>query len=201
MPVTRFAVLDEATAARLWELYHEGFGPLATHAVARQVLRRDEFADRMRDARVWKYVQRDAGGAVIGLATITRHLETVLGISPEYFAARWPAEHAEGRIYYVGFVLVAVQHRGAGHYAELVQAVVGPAAAAGALVGFDISAANDELRDVLHATGRRAGPGTVPDLQTLDAQQFYAVTFRAPDGVGPTRDGRVLDLTETPAEL
>lgn len=201
MPVTRYAVLHQATAAQLWELYEEGFGPLAARSVARQVLNHGEFVDRMRDARVWKYVQRDDDGAVIGLATLTRHLETVHTISPEYFAARWPREYAEGRVYYVGFVLIAAQRRHQGHYAELVRAVVGAAAAARALVGFDISTRNDELLDVLQATGRRAGPDAVPDLVTLDAQTFYAVTFRAPDGQGPTRDGTVIDLTETTAAV
>jgi GNAT superfamily N-acetyltransferase len=198
MPVSRLAVVDEATTEQLWELYREGFGPLATRAVTRQVLYRHEFLERMRDGRVWKFVQRDEGGAVVGLATLTRHLETVVGISPDYFAARWPQEYAEGRVYYVGFVLVVSERRRQGLYAELVQAVVHMIARARAVAGFDICAYNLEVLDVLRATGRGAGPEAVPDLLTLDTQTYYAVSFRQLGSAGPTQDGRVIDLTGTP---
>jgi hypothetical protein len=203
MHVRRLAILDEATTERLWELYRAAFAPLAEATPDRQFLHHGEFRDEMSDARVWKYVGFDEqDGEPFALATLTRHLEAMSWVSPEFFAARWPQEYAEGRVYYVGFVLVDVQRQRRGSYRELVDAVVRTLVARRAVAGFDISRQNDDVRGVLKATMRNAGAGVIPDVVTLGVQTYYAVTFRRSDPSAPptgTLDGVVVDLTETGA--
>ena len=41
------------------------------------------------------------------MSTLTRHLETVPWISPEYFAYHFPEHTARDAVYYLGFTLVS----------------------------------------------------------------------------------------------
>ena len=45
------------------------------------------------------------------MITLTRHLESVPWISPDYFAARYPEQWARNAIYYMGFVLAHPRNR------------------------------------------------------------------------------------------
>ena len=46
----------------------------------------------MLDPRVHKYIAWDDDGVAVGMSTLTRHLETVPWISPDFFAYHFP-EH------------------------------------------------------------------------------------------------------------
>lgn len=197
MRVTRFATVNDATSERLWQVYRRAFAHLATEAVHRELLTREEFLQEMREPRLWKYVGFDPDEEPIAFATLTRHLETVEWINAEYFAARWPQEYAEGRVYYIGFIALDPDHQGQRRYRQILQPVVRTIAEARGVAGFDMCGYNVHVSEVLRNSMRAAGPPHVPDVQTLDTQTYFAVSFREADGVGPTRDGNVIDLTGT----
>ena len=97
-------------------LYRPAFEPLKVRSAARQVLTRGEFLEQMRDERVDKYVAWENGSEPIGMITLTRHLESVPWISPDYFAARYPEHWARNAIYYIGFILAHPRNRRPGSW-------------------------------------------------------------------------------------
>jgi hypothetical protein len=121
--VTVLTVLDEPTARMFWELYVTAFGPLRTRAAQRQVLHEDEFYEEMNDPRVWKYVVYDSSGQPVGLSTLTKHLDAITWISPEYYAARYPQHYARQAVYYLGFALVAKGARHLSSFATMIEAI------------------------------------------------------------------------------
>ena len=136
--VTVLSELDDTTARTFWELYVTAFGPLRTRAAARQVLHEDEFFAEMVDPRVWKYVVYDVSGAAVGLTTLTKHLETVPWISPEYYQAHFPQHFARQAVYYLGFTLVAKGARHLSSFATMLEAVADRVAADRAVCGYDL---------------------------------------------------------------
>lgn len=196
MDVRRLPVVEEPTSGRLWQRYRETFAHLAAKAAHRQTLTREEFAEEMREPRIWKYVGFD-GEEPVALGTLTRHLETMTWVSPDYFAARWPEEYAQGRVFYIGFVMLDKHNQSRGRFNELAQPMVRAIADARGVAGFDVCRYNAETQNLLIG-GLRAitGPTDVPDLETIDTQTYLAISFRGADGSAPTMDGRVIDLTE-----
>ena len=171
--VTVLTELDHSTATMFWELYVSAFGPLRTRAAARQVLHEDEFFEEMADPRVWKYVVWDAAGQPVGLTTLTKHLETVPWISPEYYQARYPQHYARQAVYYLGFTLVAKGARHLSSFATMLEAVADRVIADRAVCGYDICAFNNEamrfdvtIEAMLNRTTR------VP-VERLDSQTYY----------------------------
>ena len=77
------------------------------------MLTRAEFFAQMGDERIDKYVAWEADGEPIGMITLTRHLESVPWVSPEYFAARFPEQWARNAVYYLGFMPGPPAHRDA----------------------------------------------------------------------------------------
>ena len=59
----------------------------------------------MEDQRIDKYVAWEGDGEPIGIITVTRHLDAVPWISPEYYADRYPEQWARNAVYYLGFTL------------------------------------------------------------------------------------------------
>ena len=118
-------MLTGAPAEALYRLYRPAFEPLKVRSAARQVLTRSEFFDQMRDDRVDKYVAWENGAEPIGMITLTRHLESVPWISPEYFAARYPEHWARNAIYYLGFILAHPRNRTARFLETIVRGCVG----------------------------------------------------------------------------
>ena len=87
------------TAARYYELYRETFSALQVKAVARQLLHQHEFLEEMTDPRVHKYIAWDDDGEAVGMSTLTRHLETVPWLSPDFFAYHFPDHTARNAVY------------------------------------------------------------------------------------------------------
>lgn len=172
--------VDAETAVNYFELYRDTFGELATKAVARQLLHREEFMEEMHDPRVHKYVAWDDEGRAIGMSTLTSDLETVPWISPEYFAHHYPEHSARGAVFYQGFTLVHREHRKSRVFQMLTERVVELLVAERAVCAYDICAFNnqtmgfaDNIERLLH---RNADVSVVP----IDVQTYYAATFRGP---------------------
>jgi hypothetical protein len=171
--VTLLSELDEPTARLFWELYVAAFGPLRTRAAARQVLHEDEFFEEMADPRVWKYVVHDVTGQPVGLTTLTKHLETVPWISPEYYQARYPQHFARQAVYYLGFTLVAKGARHLSSFATMLDAVAERVIADRAVCGYDICAFNNEaMRFDEHIEAMLNRNARVP-VERLDSQTYY----------------------------
>jgi hypothetical protein len=141
------------------------------------VLSRREFVDEMADPRVWKYVAWDDDGQPQALSTLTRTLETVPWISPEYFAARYPEQTARDAVYYLGFVLTRPQLGGHLVLLKMLTAVIDRLAADRAVCGFDICLFNNATmhfgRQLETLTRRLAGAST----ESIDTQTYYSTTF------------------------
>ena len=169
-------VVDDETAAAYHDLYRETFAELATLAAERQVLHEHEFLSDMRDPRVHKYVARDERGRVVGMSTITAHLETVPWINPEFFSHHYP-EHARRRaIYYLGFTLVDRRVRQNRVFAAMVDRIVEMLIAERAVCTWDICAHNDGNglgRNIDKIVRRTAEVEIAP----VDRQTYYAATF------------------------
>lgn len=175
--VTVETVVPDDGIAMFQRLYEETFGPLRTKAAARQVLHPEEFRAEMTDPRVLKHVARSATGDPIGLTTLTRHLETVPWISPEYFAARYPEHAARNAIYYAGFTLVAPTMRQGAAFHVMIGSVVQILVAERAAVGWDICSYNntrfsfaDSIRAVLDEQAE-------VEVAVEDSQTYYAALF------------------------
>lgn len=169
--------IDQATSDAFYALYLEAFGPLRTRAVARQVLTEDEFAAKMRDARVEKYIGWNSTGAAVGLTTLTRDLCTVPWISPDYFAARYPEHVARGALYYLGFTLVSPSQRRSRLFSRMIEAIAQRMIAERAVCGYDIAAYNnaafrfaDNVEDLLHGLAEVS-------VERLDTQTYYCAAF------------------------
>jgi hypothetical protein len=177
--VTALTALDEATARPFWDLYLTSFVPLRTRAAARQVLHESEFLEEMVDARVWKYVARDAEGRAVGLSTLTRDLETVPWISPEYYQARFPQHAARQAVFYLGFTLVQKGTRNVGAFTAMIEAVAERVRSSRGVCGYDICAFNNEsmrFADNIESMLNRGG--TVP-VERLDTQTYYVADLSA----------------------
>ncbi len=159
------------------ELYELAFGPLRSRAIARQVLHRNEFHAEMTDTRVDKIVARTETGEPIGLTTLTRHLDTVPWISPEYFATRFPQQAERDAIYYAGFTLVAPTARHGAAFHAMISTVVRILAAAGGVVGWDICSYNNSQLSFSDALRNAVGEQANVEVAVEDSQTYYAARF------------------------
>jgi hypothetical protein len=178
--VTVETEVDAETAAAYYELYRETFSALQVKAVARQLLHEHEFLEEMLDPRVHKYVAWDADGNAVGMSTLTRHLETVPWISPEYFAYHFPEHTARDAVYYLGFTLVSPHRRQTRIFQAMIERVVSVLVENKAVCAWDICSHNDMTRslqsNIERLLYRRADVTVAP----IDRQTYYAGTFRGP---------------------
>jgi hypothetical protein len=172
--------VDDETAARYYKLYHDTFSALQVKAVARQLLHEEEFFEEMSDPRVHKYVAWDEDGDAIGLSTLTRHLETVPWISPQYFAYHFPEHTARDAVFYLGFTLVVPHRRQSRIFQAMIERVVELLVEERAICAWDICSHNDmtlSLQDNIERLLYRRADVTVAPI---DRQTYYAGTFRGP---------------------
>lgn len=175
--VTVETAIDDATADMFYDLYLDAFDALRKRAVARQVLHRNEFFEEMSDPRVWKYVAWDRSGRPCGLTTLTRHLDTVPWISPEYFSAHYPEHSARQAIYYLGFTLVSAEQRRSRVFEQMIAKIVDRMVVDKAVCAYDICAYNNEalrFADNIEAMLHRSAAVTV---DRLDTQTYYCADF------------------------
>lgn len=167
---------------RFHGLYVEAFAPLATRAVARQVLHREEFAEEMQDPRVLKYVARDPAGDVVGLTTLTRDLETVPWISPEYFAARYPEHTARHAVFYLGFTLVAPHHRRTHVFQSMIEEVIDRVRDARGVCGWDVCAYNEQVLGFSAMISTLLHARAACTVERIDTQTYSVVEMHGPSG-------------------
>lgn len=194
---TREYVVEPELILLFHDLYETAFGPLRTHAMARQVLTAEEFRKQMTDASVLKYVAWTPDGDPVGMAALTNQLSTVPWVSPEFFAARYPEHWARDAVWYFSFLLAHPTQRRTRFLDQLVQVGVDALLAQRAVLAYDMCGYNDyqlSLGDHASAIARRA-TGVGPDR--VDVQNYYVIDFDtgAPDSRGaPARttahDGR-----------
>jgi pyruvoyl-dependent arginine decarboxylase len=171
--------VDAVTARNYYRLYRESFSGIESLAVARHMLHESEFLEEMLDPRVHKYIAWAHDGQAIGMTTLTKDLDTVPWISPEWFARHLPEHTARKATYYFGFALVHPDHQGA----QVLRAMIEPMAlevmADRGVVTWDMCAVNDArgfgqtYMKLLEAFG---------DVTTevIDRQTYYAATYHGP---------------------
>jgi hypothetical protein len=180
LTVTIESTVDEATARRFYALYVQTFGSLAVKAVARQLLHEHEFMEEMLDARVDKFLAWDEHGEPVAMATLTRHLETVPWISPDYFAHHYPEQMARNAVFYLGFILVEQQHRRAHLFIDLLTKVAEMVIEQRGMCAWDICSHNNEafgLADAIEALTSRMATF---DVGAVDTQTYYAAVYLGP---------------------
>jgi len=171
MQVTLLRDVGDALACRYWPLYDEAFAALRTASPCRQFLTEDEFMEEMADPRILKFVLWDDGEAV-GMALVAEDLSAVPWISADYFAARFPLEYAEGRLFYFGALLTAPHARRNGNAKRLLAALSEHVATVDGIAAFDCAGVNvPYVPDLVAAIADE-----VTDLETerIDAQHYYA---------------------------
>lgn len=172
--------MDEAVTERFWRIYLETFTPMAVVAVARQVLHREEFVEEMADPRVMKYVARDATGEVVGLTTLTRDLETVPWISPQYFAARYPEHTARDTVFYLGFTLVTPEQRRSKVFQAMIEEVIGHVRDARGVCGWDVCAYNEQVLGFSTMITSLLNSHAACTVEAIDTQLYSAVEMHGP---------------------
>lgn len=177
MRVTVEERVDAETARLLHRVYRETFGSLETRAAARQLLHESEFLEEMTDPRVWKIVAWGQDGDVIGLTTLTKHLETVPWISPAYFAHRYPDHAARDAIFYLGFTLVRPDRQRDRVFAAMLERGVEIVTAVRGVCGWDLCMYNDDKLGLGQHIARLLHRFSDADLGPVDRQTYYAGTF------------------------
>ena len=174
---TRETVVTDPLAAQFYELYELTFGPLRSRSVARQVLTKSEFYTQMSDPRVDKYIAWSDDGEPVGITTLTKHLESVPWISPEYFAAHYPDHWARHAVYYLGFTLARPSMRRHGFLEAIIEVGMAPLAAERAVMGYDVCAYNNSALGFTERINDILERYPLVQLAAVDTQVYYAVTF------------------------
>jgi ribosomal protein S18 acetylase RimI-like enzyme len=175
---------------QLWRLYNDAFDELRSTAVQRHVMVREEFDGVMRDDRVAKYMvfdtdqdgafDTDQDGRLCALGTMTNDLEAVPLISPDYFRRRWPAHFAESRIWYIVFVAVHPDYRGAGVIELLAEELYRVVSAGHGVAALDVCRRNDQIRRLPQGLARllERSYGFVRS-DRMDEQSYWFYEFPA----------------------
>lgn len=167
--------VDADTAEALWGLYRRAIGSLETHAAARQLLGRDEFALEVLDLRVCKYLARTPSGQIAGFCTLSADLDTVPWISPEFYRTSYPAHFARRAVFYCGLAVVAPDARSSRAFPEMMAALGRDIAAADGILAADMCRFNVEGTQLARAVTmlmRRAW-GSARQVE-LDRQLYLA---------------------------
>ena len=169
--------IDPLLAEELFVAYQRAFAPLASLSPVRQVFRRDDFIADMANPAIVKFVARDMSGAICALSTLTNDLTTQPWLSPEYYETRYPQQLAEGRLYYVGALLVMPEHQRGPWAHMLLTSVIRWLAERRAIATFDCCSFNAEtvqLPRLISVVTRRIAIG---NLEELGRQHFYALVL------------------------
>ncbi len=174
-------VVDGDLRERAWDAYTDSFAELRTAAIQRHVMTREEFDHVMADSRVMVYLAQRSDGLIAGIATITRDLESMPLVSPEFFAARWPEHYAAGRCWYVGFVGVRRSEQGGGAFQLIVSTVAAQFGRGGGVLVLDVPQRNMTDLHVPRAVKRIADAVMAQvDYEMVDAQGYWAYTAPVP---------------------
>lgn len=171
--IKTLATVDGDLAEAAWTLYRTAFAPLATLAVQRHVMHRDEFDQIMGDERLDKLLLLDNDAALAGVGAVTTNLDAVPLISTDYFAHSWPRLYEARRIWWVAFLAVPGHDTGA--FVELVGDMFRTAASLDGMVGLDVCTHNDlvlQLPRIIGLSVRRLSGGE-SRYKRVDSQLYY----------------------------
>ena len=183
--LTRQGVIAADDIETFYELYSLAFDHLKTLAFGRQVLTRAEFVSQMTDDRVWKYVAWTAEDEPVGLTTLTRALETVPWISPDYFRAHYPEQWSRNAVYYLGFTLCRPDVAGGTRAPDqpnfletLIQIGIGPLITERGVIAYDVCRYNNETLNLPERIAEVLNRHSDARAEVLDTQVYYGVSFR-----------------------
>ena len=174
---TRERVISGAVAESLYRLYRRTFDPLRPRAAARQVLNQNEFFAQLEDSRIDKYVAWESDADPVGIVAVTRDLEAVPWVSPEYYAHRFPEQWARNAVYYLGFTLVRPATRRTSFLDTIVRLSVEPLVAEKAVIAYDVCSYNDDVLGFSERIAEVLRRISDSPPQELDSQTYYGVNF------------------------
>lgn len=183
LAITVETEVDDEVAELFYALYQDTFEPLAAMAAARQTLHRHEFLEEMRDPRVMKYVAREPSGRIVGMTTLTRDLDTVPWISPQYYARMYPEQTRRNAVFYLGFTLVHPHRRQGDVFKALVLAVMELVGNERGVCGWDICNYNEESINFSRGIELLVRRHIDATIQPVDAQTYHACVVNAPPRV------------------
>ncbi len=165
-------------ADQLYDIYQAAFVPLATRAAIDHTLPRHDFQELLDEPTVYKVIGWDHSDRPVGLVTFTDHLETDHIVSEPFYAERFPAEYATGRLFYLGFLLVRPNAQRGAVLTQLCNVVMSHVSEEGGIIAFDVCKFNDEtfkLAQICALIAKRNRRGA--SIETVDVHSFYAITF------------------------
>ena len=174
---TRESIIIGTTAEDLLQLYHQEFDALRIRAAARQVLTREEFFGQLEDHRVDKYVAWESAGEPVGIITLTRHLQSVPWISPEYFAARYPEQWARNAIYYLGVACARATPQMPSFLDTAVRMAVEALAMERPVIAYDLCSYNNSVLGFSERIAELFRRNSPYRPEELDSQIYYGVNF------------------------
>jgi len=169
--------IDPLVGEEMLAAYQAAFAPLASLSPVRQIFPDADFISEVANPAIVKFLARDLSGAICALSTLTNDLSTQPWLSPEFYEARYPGPMAEGRLYYVGALLVSPEHQGGPWATMLLTSVIRWLAERRAVATFDCCSFNVEavrLPRLIEAVTRREAIGHVDEL---GRQHFYALVL------------------------
>lgn len=109
--ITIEPIVSADDIAAFYEIYWESWQGMLDTSPTRQYLLFEEFALEATDPRVLKFILWREGGQPAAMAFVASDLSIVPWCSPEFYAARFPEHYREGRIFYVGSIVVHPSQR------------------------------------------------------------------------------------------
>ena len=90
------------------------------------------------------------------MVTVTRYLDAVPWISPEYYTHRFPEQWSRNAIYYLGFTLARRATRRTSFLDTIVRFCVEPLVAEKAVIAYDVCSYNNDVVGFLDQNRRDA---------------------------------------------
>jgi hypothetical protein len=163
-----------------YRVYWKSWEGMLDRSPCRQYLRLDEFRDEMKDDRVLKFVLWDEHCRPAAMAFAASDLSVVPWVAPEFFSSRFPEHYREGRIFYIGSIIVHPTRRQSRAIYNLLAAITDHMVATRGIAAFDCS---EYMRrhgwpDMIAKVGRAR---SVLDPQDLgEPQHYYAYVVDGP---------------------
>ena len=155
-------------------IYRAAFDPLKIKSPARQWLTDDEFLHEMTDPSVLKFVARSQDGEIVAMSLMSTDLNTVPWISVPYFEAKYPQHYAEGKVFYIGVLLVRPERQGGPWAKYLLDHMFNFFGEHRGVGCFDCCLFNVDVVGLPDLIARAAHPMIDVDWEILDRQTYYA---------------------------
>lgn len=172
-------VVTGTDADALWELYVRALSPLDEVAAMLHVEARATVQEAFEHPDMIKVVAYD-GTNPVGLGMITNRIELVTGVSPAFFANRFP-EHADrNRIFYGTAVLVDPRQRGMTVFSRIYTEMWQIPARTGGVLIFDTCKFNRDNFGADDIVDHIAARFPKSSWSVIDQQSWYAAELPEP---------------------